>query len=231
VAPDQIHHRRRAKARAALARHQQQRPQYERALIVCEGLTEAAYLRDLARFLGIGPPYVRIVKSGSDPKTVVETAIDLFQDDPDYDYVFCVFDHDERRSFEEAVKAVIDTTLTRREKRKKLGKAVFEAITSVPCFEYWLYLHFKYTTKPFTRVGSKSACDQLTAELRKKGCLPNYRKGDRGQFSATAAFLPMAIANAKRAEIDASSGGMAHPPTRMHVLVESLRVLRTPRTS
>jgi RloB-like protein len=70
------------------------------------------------------------------------------------------------------------------------------AITSWPCFEIWVLLHFHYTTAPVTATGNKSAGDKVLAEVVKR--MGNYTKGDRGIFEALAPRLSTALANAKR---------------------------------
>ena len=56
------------------------------------------------------------------------------------------------------------------------NKAEFHAITSVPCFEFWLLLHFCCKAKPFRSVKGKSAAEQVVCELQ--NYIPRYKKGD-----------------------------------------------------
>lgn len=55
----------------------------------------------------------------------------------DYDYVFCVFDKDRHDKYQETLDAL---------QTKAFQK--YKAANSVPCFEFWLLLHHKFTTAP-----------------------------------------------------------------------------------
>jgi hypothetical protein len=81
-----------------------------------------------------------------------------------YDKVFCVFDRDKHTTF--------DAALHRTKDLNAEGKP-FEAITSTPCFEFWLILHFGYTDQPFHTTGKKSVGDQVVSALKTK---PGFAK-------------------------------------------------------
>jgi len=105
-------------------------------------------------------------------------------------------------------------------------KDTFFAVTSVPCFEYWLLLHFEYSTRAFRgTVGAKSAGDQVFDELKKY--IPEYAKGDHGHFDTLLGQLPRAIAHAKQAMGEARRTGTANPSTQVYELVEYLQGLAT----
>jgi hypothetical protein len=53
-------------------------------------------------------------------------------------------------------------------------------IPSVPCFEFWLLLHFTYTTRPFDVPASDSICSKVVEELRNH--LSEYQKGQQDIF-------------------------------------------------
>lgn len=92
--------------------------------------------------------------------SLVKYAIDLYKNSQkegnDFDFVFCVFDKDDHANYKQAINEI----------SKIKNKAEFHAITSVPCFEFWLLLHFCCKTKPFRSVKGKSAAEQVVCELQ-----------------------------------------------------------------
>ena len=162
---DDLFRKRKARKNAELERQKKERSQIKRYLIVCEGTkTEPFYLKDLTDDLGIRPSSVRIAQNdGPSPDRVVAHGMTLYEEDAktgdSFDQVFCVFDRDKHSTYADAVQRVRDCAAA--------GKP-FHAVTSVPCFEYWLLLHFGYTDHPFDAAGRKSACDNLIAVLRTK---------------------------------------------------------------
>lgn len=152
---------------------------------------------------------------GSDPLSIVEYAQERLKEDSGYDRVFCVFDKDSHTTYDEAVDRA----------KRKPGKK-WKAIKSVPCFEYWVLLHFKMTTKPFSKAGKRSACDRVVTEVKKE--LRQYQKGMRGLYALIGDKTDTAIANAKAAMVEAQKAGTDNPSTEMHLLVEYLRSLKDP---
>ena len=76
------------------------------------------------------------------------------------------------------------------------NKESFFAANSVPCFEYWLLLHFKDSTKPYSNKGNSSIANEVLKDL--KLYLPNYAKGTKDIFYQTQQALNFAINNAKQ---------------------------------
>ncbi|MCU7905252.1 MAG: RloB family protein [Candidatus Thiodiazotropha sp. (ex Epidulcina cf. delphinae)] len=101
---------------------------------------------------------------------------------------------------------------------------VYTAINSVPCFEYWLLLHFVYRSKTYTGTGTKSACSRLINELLRY--IPEYSKGAGGVFKTLMDHTEQAIANSKQALQEAEKNGTDNPITLMHGLVEYLTHLK-----
>ena len=93
----------------------------------------------------------------------------------------------------------------------------FTAINSVPCFEYWLLLHFIYTTEPFSATGIKRSRSGIH-KLKKH--LPDYDKSASGLFSKLYDKLETAKANAIKVLQDAEKTGTDNPSTRVHKLVK-----------
>ncbi|WP_081660233.1 RloB domain-containing protein [Rhodanobacter denitrificans] len=208
----------RPRSREALKRREPRREPYDRVLIVCEGSkTEPNYLRELIAHHQLSSANVQITgDGGSAPHSVVEYALELFKKDPDYNRVFCVFDRDGHTTFDAAVQRVRDSALVRREGRRKLGAARFEAITSVPCFEYWILLHFQYSTADMPRFAD------VEPRLRVVPALSNYNKGVQGLYAQTHAHLQDALERADRANRAAHDAATNNPTTKMPDLIRYL---------
>lgn len=108
--------------------------------------------------------------------------------------------------------------------RRAVPKNTFVAITSVPCFEYWLLLHFNYSTQPFSALPGNSPCAQVIDAL--KNFMPGYGKGDRDIFTRLVGQLPFAIDNAGRALRAARANDTDNPSTRVHELVRFLQNIK-----
>ena len=131
--------------------------------------------------------------------------------DSDLDEIWCVLDHDERDAEIEEFCSWLD-----RQSDGEAGTVTVRAAISIPCFEYWLLLHFRYTNRPFQgTLGGPSACEQVIRELEDH--LVGYRKADASTYERCRALLPNAIRNAKRAGRSKSSS------TNVWKLVERLR--------
>jgi len=220
VANDKLHQWRKARTQKELRRQKAKRASYDRVLIVCEGSkTEPIYLTDLKDCLRLNSANIEIDGDcGSSPISVYEHAYRRYlkekRNSNPYDRVFCVFDKDRHDDAYDQAKAKIQSSRP---------KDVFKAIISVPCYEYFLLLHFEYTTKPFIATGTKSVCDCVIHDLRQH--IPSYEKGDNGLFEATHDKLEDALINCKRAKSDAQRAGTDNPTTLMHELVEYLKEL------
>lgn len=215
---DKLFHRRRAKLKAALLRQAARKSPYDMVLIVCEGeKTEPQYFQALIDDLQLNTANIKILKNtaGSAPRTIVDFALKEYRKEREIDRVYCVFDKDCHTSYTEALDII---------HRARMAKGhTIIATTSVPCFEFWLLLHFVYTTKSFD-TGTGSICDRVIAELRKQ--LPTYAKGDSNIFSATKDRVNKAIANAKKITAHCKSAGTDMPSTSVHELVEYLQALK-----
>jgi len=194
----------------------ERQPTGQAFLIVTEGeKTEPTYLKTLCRCLHLSVADVKIVHpEGTDPKTLVREAIALRNrrkrearkgQTVAYDEVWVVFDleglHDERRRLA-------------REARNIRGACGIRFAESDPCFEFWLLLHEKYTTRQF------QDCPKLVKYLKR--FLPTYSKGQ----PLPADFLenlPDAIDHAERCRGHHSTcDGDGNPSTRVDKLVRSL---------
>ena len=196
-----------------------------RVLIVTEGsVSETQYFRLLAAEMGLGRQQVVIEsRYTSSPMQVVALARKRLDDNGPFEYVYCVFDRDTHDSYHEAVRLVLKMA------KDGLAKKV-EAITSIPCFEYWCYLHVANPSASYE--GVPSPCDRLTKELRNYAPFENYSKG-KGWMSANFGKLAAnrneavkrsekRLANAQKAGDEAYS---EDPSTRIHIVVDDLKRL------
>ena len=194
------------------------REPYDIVLIVCEGTkTEPKYFEALKFFYRLSSANIKIVPSTTtDPLRSVLFAEKQLEAG-DYDCVFCVFDRDSHGKFDVAVKRIEESD------NGNAGK--IRAIISWPCFELWLLLHFKFTTKPYNAAGSKSSGDRVTQELKRH--YPTYRKGMETVFADTQPLLSTAIRNAKSLTKHNLVANSPNPATKVHLLVEYLRDLKS----
>lgn len=208
---DNLFHKRKVRRAASLRRTAARRDSYDTVLIVCEGeKTEPNYFRELRDDLRLSHFNIKITGSsqGSAPINVVNHALQYHKD---YDKTFCVFDQDQHSSYQKALDKI--------KGKEKSRKHSITAVTSVPCFEFWLLLHFRLTTKQFV-AASGSPCDQVVREL--KNFLPTYNKGSRGIYFETSKRLPQALENAERVASHCAAAGTDHPSTKIHLLVNYL---------
>lgn len=215
---DNLFHKRKARNAKELERKRARRAPYERILIVCEGeKTEPNYFAALRTKLSLNRQNVVIAdkKTGLDPKSLVGYAIDAFEDDPDFDHVYCVFDKDKHEHYAAALHRI-------NAKRLK-GGAALHAINSVPCFEVWLLLHFVYTTKTFEAPLRDSNADLVIKDLKEH--LPGYEKGSKDVFANVADRTETAKEHANRLERFHQTSGTDNPSTKVHILVEYLQDL------
>ena len=209
-------HRRPPKGEDHYRRGSAKRRPRRRVLIVAEGRTELAYLRELLDRLGLNRANVEM-RQGQPPNPggVLRAARLHVEADPDeYSRVFCVFDRDEHRSFAPALRE-IQTGIQRGE--------IIAAVPSAPCFEYWLLLHFENTTRPYPMLEDESSCGKVERDLR--GHMREYRKGMKGarRWRRITSRLMDARKNSRetlrQAELEP---GENYPYTRMHELVDYL---------
>jgi hypothetical protein len=185
-------------------------------LVVTEGeKTEPNYLRALCRRLSLSTAEVVVHHpEATDPKSLTDAAIGLSKVRKQearnsllvpYDEVWVVYDlerpHDERRQLHKSQQG----------KQKAHGVRV---ATSDPCFEYWLLLHFQYTTRPFTDY------NHVVRALKKH--LPDYEKASNIHDSVLCR-TPDAVKNAEMCrKHHKDCDGDGNPSTDIHLLVRSL---------
>jgi hypothetical protein len=150
-------------ARLVITRNRQVLKQKKRLLILCEGaVTEVTYFDGLRRDNDIPRKLVRIEGLGLDPKSLVDVAVRMKEDNlanfphdrqSQYDQVWCVFDRDSHKWIPEA-------------KQKAIANGIRYAFSN-PNFELFLLLHFEECNKDLHRT-------KVTRMLRK--WIPSYDK-------------------------------------------------------
>lgn len=188
----------------------------ELVLIVCEGeKTEPNYFYELKDEFKLVTVDIETAKK-KDPLSIVNFAIKKAEDkaeDKDYDKLYCVFDKEDNISrqgkYREALVEI---------KKNKSKKYTIHAIYSIPCFEYWLLLHFIKTSRYFT-------AKQVVKKLKKY--MPDYQKSMKNIFYITKHKLDHAIKNAKLIEEESKKAESDnYPSTKIYKLVEDLKKLK-----
>ena len=221
---EDLFHKRKARAGSELQRKKRERARKKRCLIVCEGTkTEPHYFRDLLDDLGIRPQAVRIAPNdGVSPDRVVAHAVALYEEDAAagdaFDTVYCVFDRDRHTTFDAAVQRTKDLTAA--------GQP-FVAITSTPCFEVWLLLHFGYSDQPFYPAGKKSVGDQVVSALKTKPGFAKYGKGKKEIYGQLKEKLADALTHAGRLRRHGAASCSINPATDVDELVKAIQALVT----
>jgi len=197
-----------------LARRAAKRTPYARILIVCEGeKTEPNYFEGLKNELKLKGTSVVIVRdSDFTPTKIAKIAKKHYRQEKKagnpFKKVFCVFDKDQHSGYDNALEQI--------QQEKPFG--VFHAIPSVPCFEYFLLLHYCYTAMPF------SNCKQAEIELKKH--LSTYQKGDKNIFATVRDHLETAKTRAAKSLAEAERNRTCNPSTRAHELVEFMQNIK-----
>lgn len=199
-----------------LRRRGPKREPYDRVLIVCEGeKTEPNYFRELCSYYKLSVANVVVTPAeGSSPITVVRFSktrqrLEKKQGEQ-YDRIYCVFDRDEHTTFRAAC--------------EQAATNGFRLATSIPCFEYWLLLHFEATNAPFEHEGGRTAAQNVQRSFKK--CMPDYSKGRAGVFNALIQRLDDAKNRAERVLQESERIRSDNPSTRVHHLVDYLQKLK-----
>ena len=194
----------------------------KRVLIVTEGqITEKEYFEALIRRLGIVSDVEVRASGGASPTSVVKVARDAIMGNRDYNRIFCVIDRDDHGDYDSALKEIDEVN-------SSIDVEVV-AIPSFPSFEYWLYLHSKYSTKPYSSYGSPAG--EMIKDLKKIDIFEGYDKSipeslfnylyenykDAFKHAVQALDYARKDINAKEYHED--------PSTRIHSVVENLKQL------
>ena len=191
-------------------------------LIVVEGeKTEPQYLKGLRDRLRLTSAHVVLAGAGAtDPANIVRKAIELREErrklaeeslHVKYDEVWAVFDreaqnHPRGRQMPQAIELAM--------------KNEIRIAVSNPCFEFWLLLHYYFTTKPFAGPA------QVIAELC--NYIPKYRKADL-PISDLMGRIGNAVKHATQCDKHHSDcDGDGNPSSGVHLLAVSLNASAIP---
>ena len=129
-----------------------------------------------------------------------------------HDIMWAVFDHDGYAKHAEAFSRARENDI----------KIAFSSI----CFEYWILLHYKKTTRAFSRCG-----DLIRLLSEETGTI--YKKNDIGLYDRTKDLIPIAMRNAKDCRKIVAEGSRAgtpihelNPYTDIDILIEALENFR-----
>ena len=180
-----------------------------RILVLCEATDpERSYFSALKAEFGLTSVRVQSAGTIADMMKRVEREVreDLTQEE-----IWCVLDHDER-----AAEIGRFNQWLRRPRRTTTR---IHAAMSVPCFEYWLLLHFTLTTKPYRGTGDLSACKQVRRELRSH--IAGYQKTDPTIYRRCRDLLDTAIERARLVPVTRHAASA----TDVGKLIERLKLL------
>jgi len=220
VGSENLFHKRKAKNAKSLQRKGARRAAYKKILIVCEGeKTEPNYFEGAREYYELNTVNVEVRGDcGSDPMSIVSFAKQRYREEKDagdpFDQIYCVFDKDGHATYARAIDALASAA----------PKDTYFTINSVPSFEYWLLLHFVYSTRPYTALPGNSSGNQVLTEL--KNYVPDYEKGRRTVFAELVGQLEQAKNYANRALQESERNQTDNPSTRVHELVEALQKLK-----
>ncbi|CAM1654512.1 RloB family protein [Bartonella apis] len=226
---DQFFHRKKA-SKSGLERKEGRKPIKRRFLIGCEGSkTERLYFERLIHELGLTSVDIEIVNDcGSAPISIYNAVVERVKEEAGseahFDEAFCVFDHDTHESFDEVCNNIKNKT--NNSKRKDANNCEIQAITSTPCFEIWLMLHFNYSTQPILAKRGKSCGEIAKIHMKKIGGFEKYDGTLTGkQLDLLMEKIDQAIKNAEKLNRYNSSNNSSNPSTDVYILVDKMKKL------
>lgn len=141
----------------------------KRGLILCEGETEEKYFKGLVsqekyrrKFSSIDVD-IYTPKDNSPQGLVNKTKEKIREakrEKNKFDFAWVIFDKDGHTKIPEAFE------------NARMSNPVIKIAFTIPCFEYYVLLHFEKTTKPFTK------CDDVISQIKSKGYIVDYEKAN-----------------------------------------------------
>jgi hypothetical protein len=147
--------------------------------------------------------------------SVVEHGLERFEEDGDYDRLYCVFDRDRHDEFNRAIEWLQNM-------RENEGASVHWTF-SIPCFEYWILLHYENTASAYTHPDSP--CSQVVRDVGEH--IPGYVKGMEELYDVTKPHLDDALERSRQRWQVVQNTGSFNPSTRVHRLVAYLQDIRS----
>lgn len=185
-------------------------------LILTEGeKTEKQYFDELVLKLDVGASVEVFEKVKSAPIRIAEKARTFIEEEEDYEVIYCVFDKDTHASYDRALELINSIDGTR--------SVEVHAISSVPCFEFWLLLHSSYSDRSYSSAGD------VRRELKKIPEFKDYDKSIQGalfeylfRFRGTASDHAERVLNSARVHQGKVRHHHENPSTRVHIVLETL---------
>ena len=159
-----------------------------------------------------------VIYNQSCPSKVQEKAQELRKNiGTTYKKIFCIFDKDSHNNKGKhgQLNHYNDLVSFCKTHPEKLFSA-----NSVPCFEYWLYLHFKNHSAPILPKRKLSASDVMVKMLETE--LPDYQKGAL-DFDYLKHNIGVAVDNAEKSIKRYEEDNIDNPMTYMGILHEELK--------
>lgn len=188
-----------------------------RILILCEGTrTEPNYFEGLKRSKSLTSVVVRALRSGQvGPDGLLKRVREELKEDPGWDEVYCVLDHDGRdvkiNVFEKKL-ATLD---------RQTNSCDIKMVLSRPCFEFWLLLHFEITDRPFSAGAHGTECEDVIRRLERH--LQGYKKNDSQVFKRCREHVDTAIENLRKLQhAESFAAEPSAPHTNIGLLIERL---------
>ncbi|MGL6197007.1 MAG: RloB family protein [Thermoguttaceae bacterium] len=181
----------------------------ERVLIVVEGDSEKSYFEAVCRFFQLTGTTVVISDNadGTDPIHLRDHALILNKKSGPFDELWLVYDL-------EAINNITRRSQAKVVKQSKKSKGICFA-ESDPSFEFWLILHFEYTSKSF------STPDEVEKHLLAKHW-PKYSKGCVPTQNILDRITNQACANAVKLRKYLEDSQTEMPKTDIDMLINSL---------
>ena len=191
-----------------------------RILVLCEGTkTEPNYFEGFKRSKSLTSVVVRALRRGQvGPTGLLRRVRKELEEDPDWDEIYCVLDHDGRDAeidFFEKKLATID---------RQTDCCDIKMVLSLPCFEFWLLLHFEITDRPFSAGARGTECEDVIRRLERH--LQGYEKNDSQVFERCREHVDTALENLRKLQHpDPLSSKPSTPHTNVGLLIERLSKL------
>jgi hypothetical protein len=179
--------------------------------IVCEGAaTEPNYLNGYLRSKGYKKPNPAYKPKDNSPLGIAKAAKEHYKQALEAKipkkniFIWAVFDRDEHSGIREAIEILLNTPI--------------QVAFSNVCFEFWILLHFEYTTRSFHN------CDEIIRHIRQNHDADYGKSNDH--FARLSDLIPIAQKNATRLltywEYETRPYWELNPYSNVHQMIQKL---------
>lgn len=159
----------------------------KRGLILCEGQTEENYFKGLLsqekyrrKFASVD---VQVFKpKDNSPVGLVTRAKEKIKESKreknPYNFIWVIFDRDGHARIPDAFEIA------------RISNPIIKIAFSIPCFEYFVLLHFERSAKPYVK------CDEVISQIKKQGYIPDYEKS-ANIFQVLLPYMVQGLENSK----------------------------------